>query len=133
MTPRETVETALRAYARRDMQGALSLFHPDLDFDVHPTNERTRMCGCFKGLPAFQDHLAELDRDWAFDAFEPQEIIADGPRVAARIRIELTERATGESFVTEIVNFMTVEEGRITKLQEFRDTAMLEGTETGSR
>lgn len=126
MTPQETVQTTLDAYARRDLAAALAQFDPDLDFSVHPTNSEIKLCGCFKGLQAFQEHLVEIDRYWSFETFEPLEVIASGNRVAARIRVELVRKDTGERFETEIANFMTVVDGRITSLQEFRDTAALE-------
>jgi len=129
MTPRETVEAAYTAYANRDLDAMLDRFDEDLKVVVHPDNPSTKLCGIFDGRAAFADHLAELARDWDFHAYEPLEILVDGDRVATRVRLELSDRRTGQRFVTEIADFMTVRNGRIVALQEFRDTAVIEAAD----
>ena len=124
-TTEETIRAAIEAYARRDLEGALSHCAETVRFcNIAAPGTGMWTFDC-QGLTAFREALVEINTAFEIEDYRLVELIAAGPRAASRQQLTLVSRATGERFDTEIADFWTVEHGKITTIHEFNDTAKL--------
>ena len=123
MTTRDIVAAVLAAYAVGDVDGALAHCadhvcyknnsSPDMgmwEFDCH-------------GVDAFREALGQINAEFEMERYEVLEILVDGSRAATRQALRARHRETGAVTETMIADFWTVEDGKVTSVLEFQDTA----------
>jgi ketosteroid isomerase-like protein len=125
MTALETVQKFYQEYAEGKIDEALSLFSEDIRFTWNADPSRMKYAGDFFGKAEFRARLADLREDYEYHFFRPIDIIADVNRVVAQVEVELTQRRTGRKFAMNVAEFWTVENGVITHLVEYYDTALV--------
>jgi ketosteroid isomerase-like protein len=123
----DLVRSAYEAYNRRDVEGVLGCFHPDIDWDV-PTSLQwgAHVRGLeaigkfFEGLRPYmgEDHRVEIGQ-----------LIDGGDRVVAIVRHQGTA-PNGERYDVPSIMVWTAAGGKLTALYEQLDTlAMARATE----
>ena len=126
MTTEEVVRAALKAYAEKDMETAMG-------FVAETARFRNQSCGAldvwrFDGQckADFATDLATINEAFEILDYELLDIIASGTRAATRQRVVLKRRGVdGPEVTTVISGFWNVEDGKVTELHEFQDTAMV--------
>ncbi len=68
--------------------------------------------------------MAGLIGAFEFRNHEIVSLIVDGPRAAVHTRVRVRAAGTGEEVTTEMVDLITVRDGKIVSFLEFCDTAM---------
>lgn len=123
MSTRETVAAALAAYAAGDMDGALAQCAEHVCFQ----NNSSPNLGMWEfdchGKDAFRDALVQINTEFDLEHYEVLEILTDGNRAASRQALRARNRETGAMTETMIADFWTVEDGKVTSILEFNDTA----------
>jgi ketosteroid isomerase-like protein len=127
MTKQE-IETLLRAAydARRrgDVAGILELFTDDVEFAMAGAREASPVAlRCTDGQ-AFRAALTGLVQtfEWLDQAILA--MVIEGDRAAVHWRGKIRSAATGEVAETELVDLVTVRDGKIASFLEFCDTAL---------
>ncbi len=128
MTDRSQIETLLReAYAARkrgDMAAMLNAFAENPHFELagapqaSPVAIRATEGGTFRSL------MTGLIKTFEFLDHEIISMIVEGNKAAVHWRSRMRSGVTGDEVVTEIVDLVTVEGGKITSFIEFCDTAL---------
>ncbi|PBC10387.1 nuclear transport factor 2 family protein [Mesorhizobium sp. WSM3859] len=120
----EIVSNLYKAYADRDIEGALARCAEDVVFRWIADPRQSRHAGTAHGKQEFLSRLLALDHDFEYRHFVPVEIIDGGDKVAAQVEIHMTRRTTGEEFIMRTANFWTVRDGEIIEMVEYYDTAL---------
>ncbi|MEM7057964.1 MAG: nuclear transport factor 2 family protein [Pseudomonadota bacterium] len=125
MTTEETVRAAIAAYAAKDLQGALSLCSRDVCFH----NQSVKGTGMWefdcREIDELQTALIQINSEFEIEAYELLDLIATGKKAASRQRLRIRIPQTGEVIETVIADFWEVEDGKITSIHEFNDTAQI--------
>ncbi|HKO96028.1 MAG TPA: nuclear transport factor 2 family protein [Pyrinomonadaceae bacterium] len=118
----ELVRNIYEAYARRDLDAALSRFSPEIEFvqtDLLPWG------GSFKGISGAQESLSKLLAH-IDSRVEVDEMISAGDQVVVIGRTRGTVRANDAPFDLRAVHVWTVIDDRIRRFEAYIDTpAML--------
>ncbi|TIU83351.1 MAG: nuclear transport factor 2 family protein [Mesorhizobium sp.] len=120
----DIVSNLYKAYADRDIEGALSRCAEDVVFRWIADPRQSRHAGTAHGKQEFLSRLLALDDDFEYRHFVPVEIIDGGDKVAAQVEIHMTRRTTGEELIMRTANFWTVRDGEIIEMVEYYDTAL---------
>lgn len=117
------VESLYRAFAAGDGATIAAVLDPDLvwiEAENGPYADRNPYNGpgaVFEGL------FARIGGEYEGFAVRPVTYIASGDRVVALGRYTGTNRATGEALDAQFAHVFTVTGGRITRFQQYTDTA----------
>lgn len=123
MTTEETIRAAIAAYARRDLEGALSRCAEDIRFSNHTAPGTGMWEFDCRGIGAFRDALLGIAAEFDIEEYQLLQLVAQGPDAASRQHLRMKHRASGTVFETQIADFWRVEHGKITSILEFNDTA----------
>lgn len=124
MSPKAVVEQMYDAYAKGDIDTTFSFFHEDVLHTANKGNDGAAFCGVFCGLGAMRQRIEAVGAVLSFESYVPTVLVADGNRVAAMVDVTSCHRETGARFDSTISHFLVVENGKITELIEFFDTAL---------
>ncbi|MCL4821060.1 MAG: nuclear transport factor 2 family protein [Vicinamibacteria bacterium] len=125
--PRKTVMDNYAAFGRGDVQAILATLAPDVAWENWSDNHGQRA-----GVPWLRArHGAEAVggffdalRDLQFHAFDVDWVLAEGPRVAAHVSVDVTVASTGLRYRDEEIHLWTFDEaGRIVAFRHYCDTA----------
>jgi ketosteroid isomerase-like protein len=125
MDTETVIRKAVAAYAASDIETVLGLCTDDIHYCIQSTPECGPYCADCRGKAAFVDALSKYVEDWTFGAFELEDLILSGNRAATRQRVDFINRRTGAQLQTLNALFWTVEDGKITEILEFQDTATI--------
>jgi uncharacterized protein len=64
--------------------------------------------------------------------FEPRELVAQGDKVVALGNHAWRVKSTGREYETDFVHVFSVRDGKVTRFQEFMDTAVVSAAYRGS-
>lgn len=140
MTDRRQMETLLKeAYAARkrgDVDAVCACFAENPTFTMAGSQQASPVAlRCTDGN-ALRAMMAGLIETFEWRDHEILAMIIDGAKAAVHWRGRIRSMVTGEEVVTELVDIVTVENGRIASLTEFCDTAlaarMMEGQRAGA-
>jgi ketosteroid isomerase-like protein len=128
MTERGQVEKLLtEAYAARkrgDLDAVCACFADDPSFVMAGAREASPIAvQCTEGA-TFRTVMSGMIATFEWLDHQVLAMIVDGPRAAVHWRGRIRSSITGEEVVTELVDVVTVEDGKIQSLVEFADTAL---------
>lgn len=130
-TNRELVQSLYEAFARGDAETVLGALHPEVDWreaESSPYADRNPYIGPREvGEGVFGRILSD------FEGFTvtPRRLVAEGDTVVALGRYAGTHTGTGRELDAQFVHVWTVEEGTVTRFQQYTDTAQYQRV-TGS-
>lgn len=129
MMERAAIETLLeRAYeARRtgDLEGTISVFHPDAQLTLAGSKETSPIAGVSRGHEELRATLKELIANFQFVNREIISIIVENDRAAVHSRVTLRFVPKNKIATTELVDLWKFEGGKATEFLEFVDTALV--------
>ena len=120
----QLLEKAYNSFNEGDIEGLVSTMADEVDW-VLPEIPNVPFSGARRGrdsVAAFFETVAEYQEPKSFDVHG---MIAQGDRVVAHGHYVWHVKSTGRDFEADFVHIWTVEGGRITRLQEYTDTAAL--------
>jgi ketosteroid isomerase-like protein len=128
MTDRREVERLLaEVYAARkrgDLDGVCACFGDDPSFVMAGAREASPIAVQCTDSATFRTVMSGLIATFAWLDHEILAMVIDGSRAAVHWRGRIRSTITGEEVVTELVDVITVQDGRIQALIEFADTAL---------
>lgn len=133
MTNDEAYEIARRYHDARSMNDAaalLPLFSDTVDYATVGTPRDNSVA--FRSGGERTADIAELYvQEWHWKDYRLGPVLGNGDLVVARATVSLLHVPTGREIETEIVDYMRVDGGRITAMEEFVDTALLGAVRAG--
>ena len=120
----QLVEKAYNSFNAGDIHGLLSTLADDVDW-VLPQIPNVPFSGARQGrdsVAAFFEIMAEHQEPKSFDVHG---MISQGDRVVAHGHYVWHAKSTGRDFEGDFAHIWTVEGGRITRVQEYTDTAAI--------
>ena len=105
-----------------NIDGLLQLFSDDIEWLGYQT-EFVPFSRDYHGKQDVARFFAELSEAQEADLFEPQELIAEGDRVMVMGTAQWIVRATGKQYGYPWVHAFTVRDGKITRFQQYYDSA----------
>jgi ketosteroid isomerase-like protein len=135
MTSRdEMLETIMRAYKAREegsIEGLMATFHPHAVFELKGDKSLLEVAGTVEGHANVWAALSQFIEGFQFKKREILEEIVEGNRVAVHSRLEVLFVPKNKSFTSDVLDIFTFEDGKIIKLVEFTDTALIKNVVTG--
>lgn len=120
MTNLETVKSLYEAFAARDRERILSIFHPRIEWIQ---NEGFPGGGRHVGAEAVLDDVfARFRRDWAVWRADVREFLDAGGAIVALGEYHGTHEATGKSMTAAFAHVYRVKDGRIVRFEQYTDT-----------
>ena len=122
-TPTEIIQAHYAASARKDLDGMLAPFAPDIEW--------TEMAGfpyagTYRGVDDIRDNVfMRLGSEWTGYNATPEEILADGDHVVAFGRYTGTYNATGKPMRARFVHHWTLRDGKVIRFEQFTDTHLV--------
>jgi ketosteroid isomerase-like protein len=119
-----TLHDAYSARSRNDAAGVLAVFAADatLKHLGHPAYCDAVATYIGPALGPAMEKLCDVFRASAWDA---RSMIIEGNRAAVICRASLQYTPTGESLSLDLVHFWTFQDGKVTELMEYFDTALV--------
>ena len=128
MTQRAQIESLLKqAYAARkrgDVEAIMQVFVDNPHFELAGARQTSPVAiRCTEG-GQFRTLMSGMIQTFEFLDHEILHMIIEGDRAAVHWRSRMRSGVTGEEVVTELVDLITVEGGKIASFVEFCDTAL---------
>lgn len=125
MDTEQIVRDTLAAYSRGDMEAALGHCAEEVHFCAQATGRfRTWGFDC-KGKEQLREALMVINTEFEMLGYDLVEIVVNETRAATRQNVRMKSHATGEIVDSQISDWWTVEDGKVTSVQEFSDTALI--------
>jgi ketosteroid isomerase-like protein len=128
MSERARIEALLRGiYAQRsagNMDGIMASFGPDPSFRLAGDEILGVLTTEVKGRDALRQMMQQLVDAWDWTAFEVDSILVDGSRVVVHSKGTMRFVPTGQKFVTETLDLLTLADDKIVDFLQFCDTHM---------
>jgi ketosteroid isomerase-like protein len=134
MTSRdEMLETIARAYKAREegsIEGLMAAFHPNAVFELKGDKSMLEVAGTVEGYSNVGAALSQFIKSFQFKKRDILEEIVEGNRVAVHSRLEVLFVPKNKSFTSDVLDIFRFEDGKIIKLVEFTDTALIKNVVT---
>ena len=128
MMDRAAIESMLKeAYGARvagDVDGTVRHFTDDAVFVLAGAKEASPVPVRCEGCEPLRAVMGALIGAFKFSDHEILALFLDGPRAAVHTRFRVRSGKTGEEAVTETVDLITFEGGKIATFTQFCDTAL---------
>lgn len=118
------VRSGYEAFGRGDLHALLELFDDNIDW-MSPGPPELPTAGRRRGRPQVAEFFERVDELFDIQQFEPHTFIAQGDHVVVLGRETSRIKPTGSLLSSDWAHVFTVRNGRITRFQEYIDTAAL--------
>jgi ketosteroid isomerase-like protein len=119
------IERAYEARKSEDVEGIISVFHPDGKFELAGSKDITAVAGVAKGHQELRITLTKLIANFEFVERDIISTLIDGDRAAVHSRVKLRFVPKDRTVTTELIDLWKFENGKIVELVEFADTAFI--------
>ena len=117
------VKQTYDCFFRGDMEGLISHYTDDVDWEIYGPTSSVPTAGHYKGKEALMGFFGKVNDLLESDKFEIQEYVAQGNTVVAIGEYTWTSRVTGKIFDAHFTHAVTVNDGKISRFREYTDTA----------
>lgn len=118
------VQQAYALFGRGDIAGLLKLMSDDVTWEM-PVVPNVPFSGKFEGPAAVGRFFAALDSAVETLKFEPQDFLAKGDKVVVLGQRQFRTRQRGIVYGASMAQVITVEGGKVKRVEDFGDTAQL--------
>lgn len=122
--PHEVVQRVYQAFGQGDIPGIVAELAPECQV-IHPQEAKIPWGGTFHGPQGFVDFLSTLTSHADIEEFHVQQMLAGGNTVVALGREQVRVKATGKRYDTDWAHVWHVENGKVTRFQDFQDSAAI--------
>jgi uncharacterized protein len=122
-SPREIIQSLYDAFAKGDAGAVLDMFDPEIiwnEAENSPYADRNPYIG---PQQVAEGVFGRIMAEWDGFTVDPEKLVHEGNTVVAIGRYRGTYRATSQPLNAQFVHEWTMEDGRITRFQQFADTA----------
>jgi ketosteroid isomerase-like protein len=129
MASREAmIDTLYRAYDARgkgDIEGLMAAFHPNAVFELKGEKELVEIAGAVQGHANLRAAMTGFIETFEFVKRDIVDAIVEGDRAVVHSRVEIRFIPRDVVVTTHILDTFRFEDGKITELVEFADTALI--------
>lgn len=119
------VQQGYKLFSQGDIPGVLKLMSPDVAW-VLPKVENVPFTGTFNGVEGVGKFFGALSGAIDLLKYEPREFIAQGNKVVVLGESRYRAKSQKEEYDDRWADVLTVENGKITRYEQYGDTAQLE-------
>lgn len=119
---KDLVSRGYQAFQSGNIEELLQLFADDIEWMGNDI-DNVPFSRDYHGKQDVAQFFAQLNQAQEAQRFEPREMIAEGDRVVVTGYANWTVRATGKSYEYPWVHLFTLRDGKVTKFEQFFDTA----------
>jgi ketosteroid isomerase-like protein len=123
----ETEALIRKLYAARiegDMPTLAGLFAETAKFQIAGSPEFSVLATLADGHDGVMRVLQTMADSLALEDFTVLDLLVDGPKVAVRWRATVRLLTSGQSYTTELADFIELADGKVLAFTEFLDTAL---------
>jgi len=135
MSTRNEIERIVResyvARQRNHVGDTLSYFHPEARFRVVGSKSLGPMTEAVTGIGALRPMFEQLFPTWDWSNFKIDSIHIDGDKAFVHLSGKIRHVPTGKVLDTEILDRLTIKDGKIVDFAEFLDTHLVMQTVSG--
>jgi uncharacterized protein len=129
----QLVQQAYDAFSRADIPGVLKTLSDNVDWFIPGPEGAIPFAGRRRGPQQVGEFFSALAQTQTAEMFEPREFIANQKKVVVLGAQRWRVNSTGSVYEDEWAHVFTIEDGRITKFQEYHDTAAEAAAHRGVR
>jgi ketosteroid isomerase-like protein len=125
MSTQENKQLVIQGYQKfqnQDIKGVLEMCADDIEWEG-ARSEDIPFSGTFHGKQETAQYFSLMDQVQEIEQFEPQEFIAEGDKVVVLGQSKWKVKATGETYDNPWVHIFTVQNGKLTRFQQYNDSA----------
>jgi ketosteroid isomerase-like protein len=122
----ELVKTVYAARVKGDVNEVMKLTHPDIVWEILGSNEHSKIAVAIKGADTFRHALSVIVENFEFSNFEILTMLVEGDNIAFHWRAHIRNPKTGKAADSQLMDFWTVEDGKVTSIRQGVDTALAE-------
>ncbi len=111
------------ARAKGDVDGVMSLIAADMNYRLFGSTDHSSVPVETEGRSDFRQALTTLVNNFEFEGFTVVKLIVDGDDIAIHWRAIVSNPATGKGGPTDVIDFWTVKDGKVTSIMQAVDTA----------
>ena len=119
------VQQGYKLFSQGDIPGVLKLMSADVAW-VLPTVENVPFTGTFQGAQGVGKFFGALSESIDLLKYEPREFIAQGNKVVVLGESRYRVKGKKDEFDDRWADVLTVENGKITRYEQYGNTAQLE-------
>jgi ketosteroid isomerase-like protein len=121
------VQSLYAAFGRGEIGTIIASMTPDADWKINGRREDYPLCGDWKGQAGVQKFFQALGEHQDTISFTPKDFYAAHDRVFVLGNYVWKLRKNGRQVDSDWCHVFTVKDGKVTKFQEFTDTAQFAG------
>jgi len=134
MTSRGAImETIMRAYKAREegnIDDLMAAFHPNAVFELKGDKGVLEVAGAVEGHSNVRAALSQFIENFQFKKRDILDVIVEGDRAAVHSRLEVSFVPKSKLFTSDVLDTFRFEDGKIIRLVEFADTALIKSVVT---
>jgi ketosteroid isomerase-like protein len=127
----QTIMRACKAREEGNIEGLMAAFHPNAAFELKGDKRLLEVAGTVEGHSNVRRALSQFIEGFQFKKRDILEEIVEGNHVAVHSRLEVLFVPKNKSFTSDVLDIFRFEDGKIIKLVEFVDTALIKNVITG--
>lgn len=101
-----------------------AMFADDARFRIVGSPEFSMLATQVQGREGIMSLFQTISDSFGLDAFSMEDLLMDGNKAAVRWSARVQNITSGDSFTTELADFIEIDGGKIISLSEFLDTAL---------
>lgn len=128
---RELVQSLYDAFAQGDAGTVLGAMHPEVDWNEaegSPYADNNPYTGPQR---VGEGVFGRLMGDWDNFAVKPERLVAEGDTVVSLGRYTGTHKGNGRPLNAQFAHVWTIEDGKVTRFQQYTDTAQYQEIMSG--
>lgn len=118
----ELIQTFYQSRLTNDVDACVGRFGPNASIRIAGSPRTSPIAGS-SGPDHLRRHLSALIADWEWRSMEIESLLIDGNTVAVHYRLGARYIPTGDIVTSEVMDLITIDDGRIGAYVEFVDTA----------
>lgn len=114
-------------YAARiggDVEALGTMFAEDARFRIAGSPEYSMLATSVQGRDGITGLFRTIADSFGLDEFSMEDLLVNGNKAAVRWNARVQNITSGDSFTTELADFIEIGDGKIISLNEFLDTAL---------
>lgn len=122
MITRESIDEFYACRLANDAEACLRQYSTTTHIVIAGDPTNNPISGTLDGA-GFRGALQDLVDTWQWHLQDVQALLIEGNHAAVHYMLDVTHTPTGKRFVTEVCDLLTAENGKVTELRQFLDTA----------
>src|SRR5262249_14362726 len=112
----ELIRGAYAARGRGDVEGLMSVLHPEAAVTLVGDKSALELAGTVEGHPPLRGAFSQFVANFDFAEREILSEVVEGQRAAVQSRLVVRYRPTGKTYRTEVLDLFRFQDGKIVEL-----------------